>query len=151
LEPGSLVFDYGCGTGRFISALQAEKYRCVGFDVMEKAEKQLIAADLYRLPQDIADVNAMTMWDVFEHLDNHMFLRLLPVNSYAIMSLPVFDDLDDVMRSRHYRPGEHIWYFTDKGIRRFMLGNGYACMESHNEESHAGRDGIRTYVFKRYE
>jgi len=34
----------------------------------------------------------------------------------TVAALPIFEGLQDVLRSKHFKPGEHVWYFTEPGL-----------------------------------
>ena len=61
----------------------------------------------------------------------------------------VFEDLADIRKSRHYRPGEHLYYFTDRGIVSWMAMHGFDLLERDWFETRAGRESIATYAFQR--
>ncbi len=54
---------------------------------------------------------------------------------WVFVSLPVFKIAEHILTSRHYRKDEHIWYFTDEGIRRWFGSQGFDCAEQNTIES----------------
>ena len=66
------------------------------------------------------------------------------------MSLPIFNDPDKITKSKHYRPGEHIWYWSDSGLIKWFDSLGFELVERNNVETQLGREEIWTYVFRRY-
>ena len=57
---------------------------------------------------------------------------------------------DHVFKSKHFKPGEHCWYFTRDGLKLFMGRWGYERVEFNTSEIiHGGREGIESFVFKK--
>ena len=53
--------------------------------------------------------NAFTFWDVLEHVENpESYFGWMRDGAVVFVSLPVFDDLNQVRASKHYRPNEHF-------------------------------------------
>lgn len=100
-------------------------------------------ADLYA-----SQWRALTMWDVLEHIDEPE-LAVQQASEYVFVSIPIFTDAGDILRSHHFRKNEHIWYFTDDGIKRWFAEQGFECVEHNNIECELGRKGVGTYAFRR--
>jgi hypothetical protein len=77
------------------------------------------------------------------------FLRC--VRGMVFVSIPIFTDLDHIKRSKHYRPNEHLWYFTREGLVKWMHGHGFGLAEENRMETDLGREDIGTFVFHRTE
>jgi len=91
---------------------------------------------------------AITCWDSLEHIPEPEKL-LAKVEKYVFVSMPIYDDMNDCLNSKHYKPGEHLHYFTARGFKLFMRQNGFDLLSSSAIESELGRDGIMSFVFKR--
>ena len=52
--------------------------------------------------------------------------------------------------SKHYRPGEHLYYFTELGFAQWMARHGFELLEVSNFETKAGRDSILSFAFRRH-
>jgi len=93
-------------------------------------------------------MQAISLWDVLEHI--HDFRSLLAsVRSWVFVSVPIFADRDYVLRSKHFRPQEHVWYFTARGLIDVMRALGFECIEQSDVESRIGREDIGTFAFRR--
>jgi hypothetical protein len=142
------VLDVGIGCGAFIEAFgQAQ-----GFDVMPAAVGWLKERGLFRSPYSLVSrfPGAITCWDSLEHIEQpDRLLTSVKPGMHLFVSLPIFKDHDDIRASKHYRPGEHLTYWTDQGLRDFCAREGLALVESSQIESDLGRESIGTYVFKR--
>ena len=53
------------------------------------------------------------------------------------------------MKSKHFRPKEHYWYFTRQGFIDYMKQFKFKLFEIRNDEIAIGREDIVTFVFKR--
>ena len=145
--PDREVVDIGVGACGFINHRIGRLHRTLGYDVNRPV------ADALRKNNIFADVTMdmvdnVTCWDSLEHM-------LLPeailknVRRKVLMSIPIFDSAEHVVRSKHYKPGEHIWYFTEAGLLRWMREQGFGLIERNRDEERYGREGIGTYVFAR--
>ena len=137
------VTDIGIGCGQFV----ASRARTTGFDINPVGVTWLEARGKFHDPYAVA-VDAVTFWDSLEHIPDPAPL-LANVRHWVFVSLPIFRDLPHVLRSKHYKPGEHYWYFTDAGFVSFMAAHGWRLVERNLEETEIGREDIASYAFKR--
>lgn len=140
----SLVLDVGVGSGEFILS----RPNTHGTDVNPKAVEWLKKNGYYA--ERFSDYNAFTFWDVLEHIDvpNNVF-KQIPTGSFLFTSLPIFTDLKKVRESKHYKPGEHLYYWTEQGFIEWMAMYRFRLIEVSRFESEAGRESIVSFVFKR--
>ena len=144
------ILDVGIGDGAFLrrlADLQAPpSIRCSGCDVNPAAIAYLIERGQLWSLEDGADL--VTFWDSLEHIrDPRPALQAARV--CALVSIPIFDSVEHVLLSRHYRPDEHYWYFTRAGFLAFAERQGFVCTDILATETALGRDGIETFVLKR--
>jgi predicted TPR repeat methyltransferase len=143
---GTLV-DVGIGSGAFVEAWRQRGRSASGYDINQAGLKwlreQKLLVDPYHTPFD-----AMTLWDVLEHVDE--FQRLLvKVRKWLFVSLPIFCDAEHVLRSKHFKPQEHFWYFSRDGLVYAMRQCGFLLVSESTVESELGREDIGTFAFKR--
>lgn len=137
------LIDVGIGCGAFVEAFPGAS----GYDVNPRAVEWLRGRNGYADPL-VDPCDAMTFWDSLEHLpDPARFV--CRARRFVFVSLPIFESAEHVLASKHFRPDEHFWYWTDPGIRRWFDRLGFACLEASDVEVELGREGIKTYVFKR--
>lgn len=136
------VVDIGIGGGRFKT-----EAGCRGFDVCDDAIEWLKDSGRYHDPY-AAPVEAITCWDSLEHIPEPEKL-LAKVNDWLFVSMPIYDDMADVLQSKHYKPGEHIHYFSLQGFIRWCGEHGFECIEVNWAETELGREGIASFAFKR--
>jgi hypothetical protein len=109
--PDAVVLDTGIGCGEFIKS----RPNTFGQDVNPKGIQWL--KENRKLREDMESFHAFTFWDVLEHVENPSdYFGRMPDGSHVFTSLPVFDDLSDIRSSRHYKPGEHLYYWTKAGF-----------------------------------
>jgi hypothetical protein len=136
------VLDIGIGSGQFVEARPCTW----GYDINPVAVEWLAERKRYRHPFRGAD--ALTFWDSLEHIHNPELL-LQGAREYVFVSCPIYDNVMHILRSKHYRPDEHCWYWTVHGLFAFMSNFGFEPVEMNRMESAIGREDIGTFVFKR--
>jgi len=145
---GVRVLDVGAGTGEFIRAAIQSGFVAMGCDPMPAARKALIEAALWC--SEPAWFDAVTMWDSIEHMESPAdMLGSIPAGARLFVSTPIFDDLRAIRDSKHYRPGEHLYYWTADGLVSWLGKHGFVCKEASDHEVRAGRDSIGAFAFRR--
>jgi hypothetical protein len=142
--PGSSIVDVGIGNGHFVEAYGPAAY---GYDVNPVAIEWLCKRKAWWDPHH-ADMPSASFWDSIEHVARPSEL-IGKVKRLAFISIPIFTDLDHVLRSKHFRKDEHFWYFTEHGLERWMSRRGFSLEEKNRMEEECGREDIGTFVFKR--
>jgi hypothetical protein len=74
---------------------------------------------------------------------------LANVREWVFVSLPIFRDAEHALRSKHFKPDEHCWYFTRNGLVFAMQTCGFALVSESNVETDLGREDIGTFAFRR--
>ena len=138
------VLDIGIGNGAFVEG----RDNVYGFDINPVAVQWLISNGKYRHPFRGAD--ALTFWDSLEHIHNPT-LMLQGAKEFVFVSCPIYNDVNHVLSSKHYKPNEHCWYWTVQGLTTFMSMFGFEVQEINWMETEIGREDIGTFVFKRLE
>lgn len=134
--------DIGIGGGAFM-----DKMDCYGYDVGSEAIDYLMARDKF---VDVYQqkVGVITCWDSLEHIIDPSLL-INQVTGWIFVSMPVYLNKEDCLRSKHFKPGEHLWYWTTEGLIDWFGNLGFDCLEVNNVETDIGREGITSFVFKR--
>lgn len=140
------VLDVGIGSGQFVIERGEPTY---GYDVNPYAIEWLQERGLY---QDLytESLRALTFWDSLEHIPDPA-AAVARAGEWVFVSLPIFDGPEHCLASKHYRPGEHIWYFEGRGIKSWFSRQGFECVEHNTNETDLGREGIGSYAFRRSE
>jgi hypothetical protein len=141
---GELV-DVGIGSGAFLDRWKfPKKY---GYDINAAGCGWLRRRGLYLNPY-VHAVDAVTLWDVLEHIEDPAPL-LANVRSYVFLAVPIFNCVEHVLRSKHFRPDEHYWYFTRNGLDHVMGVHGFELVTCNMRETELGREDILSAVFRR--
>lgn len=143
LEGSMKLVDVGVGSGQFVRSRPGT----LGYDVNPVAIDYLKQNDLWIDPY-IDKVDAASFWDSFEHIEHHTQL-MANIKTYIFMSIPIFESKEHALTSKHYRPDEHYWYFTNYGLVSYMYELGFILKATSDIETYLGREGIRSFVFKR--
>lgn len=137
------IVDVGIGSGQFVEVMP----NCKGYDVNPAGvawlKQHSLWHDIYAEKAETA-----TFWDSLEHIKDPIPV-LMQIEKFVFVSMPVFQNKEHVLRSKHFRPDEHYWYFTVFGFMRFMERLGFVCLEVNSMESYIGREDIATFVFRR--
>ena len=137
------VVDIGIGGGRFVQAADGW-----GYDVNAEAVAWLRQQERYFDPY-ATPTEAISCWDSLEHIPEPEKL-LAQVGEWVFVSMPVYLSQWDCLKSKHYKPGEHLWYWTQNGLIAWFARQGFGCVEINDSESELGRDGITSFAFRRY-
>lgn len=141
---GAHVLDTGIGSGEFIKSRE----NTFGRDVNRKAIAWL--TEHGKLATDTTKFGAFTYWDVLEHIENpNDHFRRMPDNCLLFTCLPIFADLTRIRESRHYKPGEHLYYWMEQGFIDWMALYRFRMLERQAFEIDAGRDGVVTFAFRK--
>lgn len=140
---GSVV-DVGVGSGEFIK----NRPNTWGHDVNPKAVEWLKASGKWT--PTLEGFAGVTMWDVIEHLQApEDYLRQIALHGFLFVSVPLFYALGAIRASKHYRPGEHLTYWTEAGFVDWMERHGFRLLTMQDFEIQAGRESIYSFAFRR--
>lgn len=137
------LLDVGIGSGHFVASRQ----NTFGYDINPKGIAWLKERGLYR---DLGDCKfpAYSFFDSFEHIKDPVpMLEAMDAGTMLFISIPIFDDACHVMRSKHFRPDEHYWYFTGIGFVKFMAQQGFSVLDIDDFETQLGREDIKSFAF----
>src|SRR5262245_56238951 len=143
---GTLI-DVGIGSGAFVELRQGRRRPTYGYDV-NPAGIQWLEDRMLLVDPHLVSFDAATLWDVLEHIPDFQSL-LAGVREWLFLSLPIFTDAEHALRSKHFRPQEHCWYFTRDGLVFAMKQCGFGLVSESSIESDLGREDIGTFAFRR--
>lgn len=138
----SLGVDIGIGGGRYV-----QESGGFGYDVCEDAVRWLQGFGHYKDPYS-EKISHVTCWDSLEHIPEPEKL-LAQVRDWFFVSLPTFENAEEALASKHFKPAEHLWYFSIPGLIRWAEDQGFQVMEVNHAETELGREGITSFAFKR--
>lgn len=142
---GARLLDIGPGACTFVKATSA-----LGLDINPATIEELKRLGRYQSPELLSYIDVATFWDSLEHISLEDLEKLFKlIQTGCVVSMPIYDDRDHVLRSRHFKPAEHMHYWTDQGFVTFMESYGFRLQVKSDFETRLGREGIMTYVFVR--
>lgn len=146
--PDSLVIDIGAGCGTFVRAARAWGFGAFGFDIIPKTVEVL--TEMGAFASDVAAFDVVTFWDSLEHIeDPGVVLNEIRVGALVLVAIPLLSDLSLVRASKHFKPGEHLYHFTESGFVDWMGMHGFRLLEYSSHETDAGRESIGAFAFRR--
>ena len=141
------LVEVGCGKALFLDKLRRRGADITGFDPAYEGDDPTILRRVFVEDLGIRS-RGLILRHVLEHIDEPD-LAVQQATKFVFVSIPIFADAGDIVRSHHFRKTEHIWYFTDDGIKRWFAGQGFECVEQNTLECHLGRKGVASYAFRR--
>lgn len=145
------VLDVGIGDGAFLRAAKAQlrgSWSLKGTDINPAGIQYLQERGELAQLEDPDGFDVVCFWDVLEHMPDPR-AALKAANQVALVSIPIFESQVHAIKSRHFKPGEHLWYFTRRGFLAFADQEGFDVVDILATESAIGRDGIETFVLVR--
>lgn len=139
-----VAVDVGIGCGQFVEMRE----HTLGFDVNPVGEKWLKDRGKWCDIYNGHYCPALTFWDSLEHIKDASW-AVAHAKEFAFVSIPIFDNAEHVLRSKHFKKDEHYWYFTHEGIIDWFSDQGFELLESNRAEQDLGREDIGSYAFRR--
>jgi len=142
------LLDIGIGSGRFITSSSLKVY---GYDINPYSIAWLQEREIFIDPyKSVPNVDGWTFWDSLEHFRSPTeILQLISPGNYLFISIPIFEDIKGVKESKHFKPGEHYYYFTSTGLIKFLKSLNFKYIEHNDLETKLGRQDITTFVFRK--
>lgn len=127
---GGRVLDVGYGSGEFLKTLRKIGCEVYGIDI----HGEDYGIDEVDFSTDL-EFNLMTFFDSIEHFDEFDSIFKITAQN-IIVSIPRRTEkfLKAPTTWRHYRPGEHLHYFSTQSLSALMMRNGYWLESESNIE-----------------
>jgi hypothetical protein len=142
-----LVLDIGIGSGTFMN----RRGNCFGYDINPKAVSWLMERGMFFDPymESLVSVKGITFFDSLEHIRYLSKILNKISNQFVFVSLPIFRDLQHLLKSKHFKKDEHYYYFTKTSFIEYMLFLDFVLLEIRDDEMKCGREDIYTFVFRK--
>ncbi len=127
------VLDYGCGAGEFLKFIE-DDFTTFGFEPNEsartaaasKTEKTTILPDLLAISNE--NLDAITLWHVFEHIENQqdiieIFYNKLKTKGLLVIAVPNYQSYDASYYKNSwaaYDVPRHIYHFSKEGMHELF-------------------------------
>jgi hypothetical protein len=141
------VLDVGIGCGTFL----VSRPNTYGFDINPYGVEWLKEKGKFFNPYEQVPTRfaGVTFFDSLEHIKEPDILLSRFSMCYLFCCMPIYNDKEHVLRSKHFRPDEHYWYFTEDGFKWWMDTHGFDFIMQTGVESLLGREDIKTFVFRK--
>lgn len=145
------VLDFGYGSGDFLRVMSKNGWQTFGIDVhgLNLGIKDVVEEELYDISWDI-----VTFFDSLEHLQNFNILKEIHSEN-IIVSIPIFygKNISTIVDWKHYKPGEHLHYFSLKSIEKLFKRYDYQLSDFNFSEDLVrgkinGKPNITTLFFE---
>ena len=137
----SLIVDFGCGKGGFLSYLKKKKYTVVGVDSNKKARDKCLEKNLktYKSINDFKEnIDTITFWHSFEHVSNpneilNQIINQSKNNLTVVIALPNYRSFDAKYYGSFwaaYDVPRHRFHYSQVGIKKLMKSHGFECLKT---------------------
>lgn len=141
------ILDYGSGNNAF-SLFRPDGVVIDSYDI-----GIIIGSVLYPqtgIRHDKYDL--ICLWDVLEHVDwrnnpDEKMLEWIGKADALAATVPIFQD-GELEEWKHFKPGEHLTYFTIESFIEFIKSLGFTILE-HSQPECPPRTDIHSFLFRR--
>jgi hypothetical protein len=144
---GGRLLDVGYGNGAFIRVAEAAGFAAFGYDVHGE-DYGIAEIDIHA---DASEWDVVTFFDSLEHFADLQPVRaLFERTRFVMVSVPQRPpDFPGDRAWRHYRPGEHLHYFSEASLQRLVARPLLAAsnVEDIIRRPAQGRPNILTCLF----
>lgn len=144
------LLEIGIGAGSFLQRMRNRGWKIWGDDINPHGIMWLRSRNYFWGQSPYTKANVLIFWDVLEHIEVPSDVLNKHKAEWVFIAMPIYVNEEHALTSKHFRPGEHCWYFTRAGLICFMRELGYMCVEFNKMETiHGGREGIESFAFRR--
>ena len=138
----SLIADFGCGTGNFLSFVSKKGFNTIGIENNPRAIKscRLKNLKIHKSLNEInKNLNLISFWHSFEHLSNYNEIltqsnKLLVKDGFVLIAVPNFMSYD----ANHYKEmwaaydvPRHRHHFSPAGLKLVMNSWGFDFIKKY--------------------
>lgn len=134
------VLDYGSGCG-FFRAYRPEGIVVYSYDIGPYPQTGI----------ELTSYDVVCFWDVLEHIADFSIIEpVIALAKHIALSLPIKPDNVLWDNWKHFKPNEHLHYWTGETVQAFFNQYGFKLMKSGYPEC-PPREDIKSFLFKRKE
>jgi hypothetical protein len=131
------VLDFGSGVGWF-RAHRPQGVEVYTFDIAPYPQTGI--------PMKRFDV--ICLWDVLEHIRDFSELEApIALSRHVALSLPIVE-ADQLYKSKHFKPGEHLSYWTESTLESLLKKYGFNLIKKGTPEC-PPRQQVKSFLFGR--
>jgi len=133
------VLDYGSGVG-FFKAFAPPHIQVDTYDIAPYVQTG-IRRDAY---------DVICLWDVLEHIPNidESLRKLFENTKYVALTIPILPEHKNLKNWKHYKPGEHLHYFSDEDLDVLFDHYGFKRIRSGYPEC-PPREDVESILYER--
>jgi len=132
------VLDYGSGVGWF-RAWRPEGVEVYTYDIAEYPQTGL----------ELTTYDCVCFWDVLEHILNFRDIEpILRLTRHVAVTIPIKPEFKNYVGWKHFRPSEHVHYFTEETLDAMFESYGFEKMKSGMPECPPRQD-VLSVIYKR--
>jgi hypothetical protein len=132
------VLDYGSGIG-FFRDWRPEGVEVDTFDI----------ADYPQTGKWHEKYDIVCFFDVLEHLPNFsVVFDYLQTAKYVVLSIPILPEGVELTTWKHYKPGEHLHYFSEETLKTFLKTYDFQLVKKGQPECPPRQD-VWDFLFKK--
>lgn len=147
------ILDVGYGQGHFLNIAKDIIPHCYGSDITNECPLPKNCLFVENIYDEFYDV--VTFFDVLEHFENIYDIKNIK-SEYIVISTPWcnYKNSDWFKLWKHRRPDEHLWFFNNESLKKFMKEINYEFINECNLEDTIRKDNnnqpnILTAIFKK--
>ena len=146
VEP-EIVLDYGSGNNAF-SLFKPDHVIIDSYDIGTIGSAPYPQTGMRHDSYDL-----ICLWDVMEHVDwilesDANMLKWIAKSETLAATIPVLPEGAELEEWKHYKPGEHLIYFSVETFIRFVNELGFSLVKNGQPEC-PPRSDIYSFLFKR--
>lgn len=149
IDSESDLIDIGIGAGQFFDEY-SKNGKILGYDVSDFGINYLSKRDRFIDIRRFRELSNLCFWDSLEHIhDCWRILQAVRDGCFVFMTVPLVANHSQALKSKHFKPSEHYWYFTREGLVAFMIFLGFDWISESDTEASLGREEVSTFVFRK--
>ena len=95
------------------------------------------------------EYDLITFWDVLEHIITlEVVIAIMERTKWVACTVPILPYDIPLHQWKHYKPGEHVRYYTKDILKSFFKDNGFRLVKSGQPEC-PPREDVYSFLFQK--